>query len=96
MPPDRSSRQSTLKAFLDAEDAVGAFLGDRHRSSPSQESFQYLIKLGDATIDCLDLREEGRMPLPGVPLEQHARIPLIPEFLQQARAGSAAGKTRSS
>ena len=56
-PPDRSSPRAALKTFLDAGDALGAFLAQDYLPSPSRAEFHRLISLGDAAVQSLDLSE---------------------------------------
>jgi hypothetical protein len=54
-PPDRSSPRAALKTFLDAGDALGAFLAKDYLPSPSRKDFHQLVLLGDAAEQYLDL-----------------------------------------
>ena len=54
-PPDRSSPRAALKTFLDAGDALGAFLAKDYLPSPTHAEFQQLIALGDAAVKSLNL-----------------------------------------
>jgi MscS family membrane protein len=56
-PPDRSSPRAALKTFLDAGDAVGAFLARDYLPSPTRAEFHRLISLGDQLLPGLDLSQ---------------------------------------
>ena len=56
-PPDRSSPRATLKTFLEAGDAVGAFLIANYENSPSREGYYHLNSLVRTAVKCLDLYE---------------------------------------
>ncbi len=56
-PPDRSSPRAAVKTFLDAGDALSAFLAKDYLPSPTRAEFQRLISLGDAVVPSLDLSE---------------------------------------
>ncbi|MCL4176801.1 MAG: mechanosensitive ion channel family protein [Verrucomicrobia bacterium] len=54
-PEDRSSPRATLRTFLEAGDAVGAFLVEEYMPSPSHAEFQELLAMGASLVECLDL-----------------------------------------
>ncbi len=54
-PEDRSSPRATLSAFLNAGDALGAFLVEEYMPSPSHAEFQELLAKGVTLVECLDL-----------------------------------------
>jgi MscS family membrane protein len=56
-PADRSSPRAALKTFLEAGDAVGAFIAQEYLPSPSRREFHRLLKLGDAFVQGLDLSQ---------------------------------------
>jgi MscS family membrane protein len=56
-PLDLSSPRATLKTFLDAGDAVGAYLAQDYLPSPSRTKFDHLFSLAKPIIGCLDLSE---------------------------------------
>ena len=56
-PLDLSSPRATLKTFLDAGDAVGAYLARDYLRSPSRTKFDHLFSLAGPVVKCLDLTE---------------------------------------
>ena len=56
-PLDLSSPRATLKTFLDAGDAVGAYLARDYLPSPSRTKFDHLFSLAGPVVKCLDLTE---------------------------------------
>ncbi len=56
-PTDLSSPRATLKTFLDAGDAVGAYLARDYTPSPSRTKFNHLVSLAGTVVKCLDLTE---------------------------------------
>jgi hypothetical protein len=56
-PTDLSSPRATLKTFLDAGDAVGAYLARDYLPSPSRTKFDHLFSLAGPVVKCLDLAE---------------------------------------
>ena len=56
-PTDLSSPRATLKTFLDAGDAVGAYLAQDYLSSPSRTKFNHLFLLAKPVVECLNLTE---------------------------------------
>ncbi len=56
-PVDLSSPRATLKTFLDAGDAVGAYLARDYLPSPSRTKFDHLFSLAGPVVKCLDLTE---------------------------------------
>jgi hypothetical protein len=56
-PTDLSSPQATLKTFLNAGDAVGAYLSRDYLPSPSRTKFDHLVSLAGPVVKCLDLTE---------------------------------------
>ena len=56
-PADLSSPRATLKTFLDAGDAAGAYMAQDYLPSPSQAKFHHLYSLATTVIRCLDLSE---------------------------------------
>ncbi len=56
-PTDLSSPRATLKTFLDAGDAVGAYLARDYTPSPSRTKFNHLVSLAGTIVKCLDLTE---------------------------------------
>jgi MscS family membrane protein len=56
-PTDLSSPRATLKTFLDAGDAVGAYLVQDYLRSPSRTKFDHLFSLAGTVVKCLDLTE---------------------------------------
>src|SRR5438876_9704740 len=56
-PTDLSSPRATLKTFLDAGDAVGAYLARDYLPSPSRTKFDHLFSLAGPVVKCLDLTE---------------------------------------
>ena len=56
-PTDLSSPRATLNTFLDAGDAVGAYLARDYLPSPSRAKFDHLFLLAQTVIKCLDLTE---------------------------------------
>lgn len=56
-PVDLSSPRATLKTFLDAGDAVGAYLARDYLPSPSRTKFDHLFSLAGPVVKCLDLAE---------------------------------------
>src|SRR5437867_8345104 len=56
-PTDLSSPRATLKTFLDAGDAVGAYLAQDYLSSPSRTKFNHLFLLAKPVLECLNLAE---------------------------------------
>ena len=56
-PVDLSSPRATLKTFLDAGDAVGAYLARDYLRSPSRTKFDHLFSLAGPVVKCLDLTE---------------------------------------
>lgn len=54
-PPDRSSPRATLRTFLEAGDALGAFLATNYIDSPSRAGFHRAVELSEPVMDCLDL-----------------------------------------
>ncbi len=56
-PTDLSSPRATLKTFLDAGDAVGAYLAQDYLSSPSRTKFNHLFLLAKPVLECLNLTE---------------------------------------
>ena len=54
-PPDRSSPRAALKTFLEAGDAVGAFLARDYLSSPSRTEFHHLHSLVTTVVKGLDM-----------------------------------------
>ncbi|MBL0168448.1 MAG: mechanosensitive ion channel [Propionivibrio sp.] len=84
-PVDRSSPRTALKTFLDAGDALGAFLAQDYLPSPSREEFGRLISLSEKPLQSLDLSEVAPAARPktgraaAVALyEVLSRIPLPP------------------
>jgi MscS family membrane protein len=53
-PPDRSSPRAALKTFLDAGDAVGAFLARDYLPSPSRAKFHQVRSLVEDALQGLD------------------------------------------
>ena len=56
-PIDLSSPRATLTTFLDAGDAVGAYLVRDYLASPSRAKFDHLFSLAEPVVKCLDLTE---------------------------------------
>ncbi len=56
-PADLSSPRATLQTFLEAGDAVGAYLAQDYLPSPSRTKFAHLYSLAGPIIKCLDLTE---------------------------------------
>jgi len=56
-PPDRSSPRAALKTFLEAGDALGAFLARDYLPSPSRAKFHHLRSLVETALQGLDLSE---------------------------------------
>ena len=56
-PADLSSPRATLKTFLDAGDAVGAYLAQDYLPSPSRTKFDHVFSLAGTLMKCLDLSE---------------------------------------
>src|SRR5713101_473959 len=56
-PVDLSSPRATLKTFLDAGDALGAYLVRDYLPSPSRTKFDHLFSLAGPVVKCLDLTE---------------------------------------
>src|SRR5213594_829840 len=56
-PTDLSSPRATLKTFLDAGDAVGAYLARDYLPSPSRTKFNHLFLLAKPVLECLNLAE---------------------------------------
>ena len=56
-PPDRSSPRAALRGFLEAGDAVGAFLAGSYLPSPSRANLQTLLSQVEACTEALDLSE---------------------------------------
>src|SRR5436309_11897551 len=56
-PTDLSSPRATLQTFLDAGDAVGAYLAQDYLSSPSHTKFNHLFLLAKPVLECLNLAE---------------------------------------
>ncbi len=56
-PADRSSPRAALKTFLEAGDAVGAFIAQEYLPSPSRRGFHRLLELEDAFVQGLDLSQ---------------------------------------
>ncbi|MBX3734043.1 MAG: mechanosensitive ion channel [Verrucomicrobiae bacterium] len=56
-PPDRSSPRVALRGFLEAGDAVGAFLAGSYLPSPSRANHPTLLSQVEACTEALDLRE---------------------------------------
>lgn len=54
-PPDRSSPRAALATFLEAGDAVGAFMAGEYLRGPSRAGFHRLVSLGDAAAQSLDV-----------------------------------------
>lgn len=54
-PPDRSSPRAALATFLEAGDAVGAFMAGDYFRAPSRAGFHRLVTLGDAAAKSLDV-----------------------------------------
>src|SRR6266436_2283649 len=56
-PTELSSPRATLKTFLDAGDAVGAYLAQDYLPSPSRIKFNHLLLLAKPVLECLNLAE---------------------------------------
>ena len=54
-PPDRSSPRAALKTFLEAGDALGAFVARDYLPSPSRAKFHHLLSQVETTLQGLDL-----------------------------------------
>ncbi|HRY50737.1 MAG TPA: mechanosensitive ion channel family protein [Candidatus Paceibacterota bacterium] len=54
-PPDRSSPRAALRTFLEAGDAMGAFLARDYIPSPTRAEFHTLQTMGDPIVQGLDL-----------------------------------------
>lgn len=54
-PPDRSSPRATLKTFLDACDAIAAFIAHEYIPAPSSAKFGRLVDLSAVPVDSLDV-----------------------------------------
>ena len=56
-PADLSSPRATLKTFLNAGDATGAYMAQDYLPSPSRTKFDHLFSLAGILMKCLDLSE---------------------------------------
>jgi MscS family membrane protein len=54
-PPDRSSPRATLKTFLDACDAITAFIAQEYIPAPSSAKFGRMVDLSAVPVESLDV-----------------------------------------
>jgi MscS family membrane protein len=103
-PADLSSPRATLKTFLDAGDAVGAYLAQDYLPSPSRAKFDHVASLAGTLMKCLDLSEvppaarlKGGPAAAGALYETLSRIPLppfdqIPDAAQMSKLSGGAAE----
>ena len=54
-PPDRSSPRATLRTFLDACDAIAAFIAHEYIPAPSRAKFGQMVELSAVPVETLDV-----------------------------------------
>jgi len=56
-PIDLSSPRATLRTFLESGDAVGGYMANVYKPSPSRAKFAHMVRLGAISQQCVDLSE---------------------------------------
>src|SRR6266481_640347 len=56
-PLDLASPRATLQTFIEAGDAVGAYLAQDYLPSPSRTKFNHVFLLAKPVLECLNLTE---------------------------------------